>query len=115
MNSLWYTQTYSTAVFHLNSIFMENIIQKDKAVLKFKSGAFYPGVAIQPMLLRPRAVKDSSVTSGFRVVGLDTLTWTMYQNWSPITCMWLTLCQFTSHWTVRVPAKPYILSIKMKL
>ena len=95
--------------------FITGTVTNGKAVLKFKSGAFYPGVAIQPMLLRPRAVKDSSVTSGFRVVGLDTLTWTMYQNWSPITCMWLTLCQFNSHWTVRVTAKPFILSIKIKL
>ena len=88
-------------------LFILGTVTNGKAVLKFKSGAFYPGVALQPMLMRPRAVQDASVASGFRLVGLDTLTWTMYQNWSPLTCMWLTLCQLNSHWIVRFITESY--------
>ena len=76
-------------------------VTNGKAIIKFKSGAFYPGVPVQPMLLRPRAVKDSSSPSGYRIKGMDTLTWTMYQNWSPLKCMWFTLCQFHSNFVVR--------------
>ena len=75
-------------------------VTNGQAVIKFKSGAFYPGVPVQPMLLRPRSVKDSSSPSGYRQEGLDTLTWTMYQNWSPLQCMWFTLCQFNSNFVV---------------
>ena len=75
-------------------------VTNGRALIKFKSGAFYPGVAVQPILLRPRAVKDDSSSLGYRQVGLDTLTWTMYQNFSPFTCMWLTLCQFRNRFVV---------------
>ena len=79
-----------------------------RALIKFKSGAFYPGVAVQPILLRPRAVKDDSSASRYRQVGLDTLTWTMYQNFSPFTCMWLTLCQFRNRFVVSSAFQLYI-------
>ena len=83
-------------------------VTNGRALIKFKSGAFYPGVAVQPILLRPRAVKDDSSASGYRQVGLDTLTWTMYQNFSPFTCMWLTLCQFRNRFVVSSAFQLYI-------
>lgn len=89
-----------TASWPQTILFPEGTVTNGKAIIKFKSGAFYPGVPVQPMLLRPRAVKDSSSPSGYRIKGMDTLTWTMYQNWSPLKCMWFTLCQFHSNFVV---------------
>ena len=93
-----------------NHLFLYAIgtVTNGRALIKFKSGAFYPGVAVQPILLRPRAVKDDSSASGYRQVGLDTLTWTMYQNFSPFTCMWLTLCQFRNRFVVSSAFQLYI-------
>ena len=69
--------------------------------MNFKVGGFVPGVPVQPVLLRPLAVKDTSDQGGYRKVGLDTLTWTHNNNIHPAVLFWFTLCQLRSHFIVR--------------
>ena len=91
---------YLTSVYISCISFLLGTVTNRKALINFKSGGFFPGVAVQPVVLRPLAVEDKSALSGYRAVGLDTLTWTMNQNFSPITCFWFTLCQFSSNYVV---------------
>ena len=65
-------------------IFPEGTCTNSRALIKFKSGAFQPGVPVQPVLIR-RNLK-----------GLDTLTWTWNQSYGELVCLWLTLCQFNN-------------------
>ena len=87
------------------TFYLLGTVTTGNALINFKSGGFYPGVAVQPVLLRPRAVKDKSASNGYRIVGLDTLTWTMEQNFSPFTCFWFTLCQFSTNFVVGIRTK----------
>ena len=65
-------------------IFPEGTCTNSRALIKFKSGAFQPGVPVQPILIR-RPLN-----------GLDTLTWTWNQSYGELVCLWLTLCQFNN-------------------
>jgi len=61
-------------------IFPEGTTTNAKALITFKSGAFIPGVPVQPVLLRyPNKI--------------DTITWT-WDGPSALQCLWLTFCQF---------------------
>ena len=79
-----------------------------RALIKFKPGAFFPGVPVQPVLLRPLSipVKLPKSNNGdiYRRVGLDSLTWTMYQNFSTLACFWFTLCQINVPFVVSLSA-----------
>jgi len=90
-------------------IFPEGTCTNAKALVKFKIGAFYPGLPVQPVLLRPRCVPDDddddSATAAagvgkYRKTGIDTLTWTWNQNYNFYWCFWLTLCQPINNFTV---------------
>jgi lysophosphatidylcholine acyltransferase/lyso-PAF acetyltransferase len=61
-------------------IFPEGSTSNRQALMTFKPGAFFPGKAVQPVILR--------YTSK-----IDTVTWTWNQPHSAITVFWLTLCQ----------------------
>jgi len=61
-------------------LFPEGTCTNRKALISFKTGAFIPGVPVQPVAIRyPNAV--------------DTLSWTM-NGPGALTVFWLTLCQF---------------------
>ena len=65
-------------------IFPEGTCTNSRALIKFKSGAFQPGVPVQPVLIK----RDLNT--------LDTLTWTWNQSYGELVCLWLTLCQFSN-------------------
>ncbi|OWF34743.1 lysophosphatidylcholine acyltransferase 2-like isoform X2 [Mizuhopecten yessoensis] len=61
-------------------IFPEGTCTNRKAVINFKSGAFYPCMPVQPVCIRyPNK--------------MDTYTWT-WEGPGAFTCFWLTLCNF---------------------
>ncbi|XP_065827590.1 lysophosphatidylcholine acyltransferase 2-like isoform X2 [Oscarella lobularis] len=63
-------------------IFPEGLCANRKALVKFKSGAFYPGLPVQPIIFRyPNK--------------LDTVTWT-FGGLSGAYSVYLTLCQFAN-------------------
>ena len=65
-------------------IFPEGTCTNSRALIKFKSGAFLPGVPVQPVLIK----RDLNT--------LDTLTWTWNQSYGELVCLWLTCCQFSN-------------------
>ena len=65
-------------------IFPEGTCTNSRALIKFKSGAFQPGVPVQPVLIK----RDLNT--------LDTLTWTWNQSYGELVCLWLTCCQFSN-------------------
>ena len=67
-------------------LYPEGTVTNAKALIKFKVGAFKPGVPVQPVLIR----HDTRQTGRF----LDTLTKTWNQGHGYLGCLWLTLCQF---------------------
>merc|ERR1712038_1604429 len=50
-------------------IFPEGTCTNNQALVKFKVGAFYPGLPVQPVLIRPRSVEDESSPDKFRKTG----------------------------------------------
>jgi lysophosphatidylcholine acyltransferase/lyso-PAF acetyltransferase len=65
------------------SFFSEGTTTNGRSLLNFKSGAFSPGLPVQPVVLR----FDNEP---------DTTRWTWKQNLSSMTMFFLTLCQL---WT----------------
>ncbi|XP_064610351.1 lysophosphatidylcholine acyltransferase 1-like [Liolophura sinensis] len=61
-------------------IFPEGTCTNRSCLISFKPGAFYPGVPIQPVLIR-------------YLNELDTVTWT-WDGPGPFAVLWYTLCQF---------------------
>ncbi|KAG8512385.1 Lysophosphatidylcholine acyltransferase 1 [Galemys pyrenaicus] len=69
-------------------IFPEGTCTNRTCLISFKPGAFIPGVAVQPVVLRyPNK--------------LDTITWT-WQGPGALAILWLTLCQPYSHVEIEV-------------
>jgi len=66
-------------------IFPEGTCTNGQALIKYKTGAFQPGCAVQPILIRRNDP-----------MALDTITWTYDQAFGFTGCLWLTLCQFNT-------------------
>ena len=59
-----------------------------------------PGLAVQPVILRPLHVPDIKPDS-YKKVGMDTITWT-WKGLSALPSIWFTLCQFRIPFEVNI-------------
>jgi len=66
------------------AVFPEGTCSNRKALMQFKPGAFIPGAPVQPVLIRYHVPQH-----------MDTVTWTWDQPYGALTCIFLSLSQWS--------------------
>ena len=81
-------------------VYAEGTCTNARAIIKYKPGAFIPGVPVQPVILRHGQVRDESQPNFYRKDWINNLIYTWDVKYNMFWTFWITLCVFHSSFEV---------------